>query len=327
MLERYCWWKVARVPALLRLALIGCLLVTLLPAQQAGGEIAGRVSDSSGASVAGVEVVAVHTETGRNWRTKSGDNGEWALPTLAIGTYEISAAHPGFKKAVKRGVVLHVSEHLGVDMVLQLGDVSETISVEAQAEAVRTESAEQGGVVTGEQIRELQLNGRSFMTLLELIPGVASNMSDRADPNSNPDVSINGARGSASSFNIDGGNNADVMVGSSALNTFTSVDSIAEFNVLTSTFSAEYGRGGMAQINVVTRGGTKNYHGSMYEFFRNNAMDAKDFITHLDLPLRLNDFGFTFGGPVSLFGYNRDRTKRSSSSPRSGTASPPATAP
>lgn len=254
-------------------------------------------------------MVATHTETGAVWRTRTGTKGEYTFPKLSIGTYDLSSAHPGFKKIVKRGVLLHVSEHVGADLTLEVGALTQEIVVQANAVEVRTESAEQGGVVTGEQIRELQLNGRSFMTLLELIPGVASNMGDRADPNSTPDVSINGARSSASSFNIDGGNNADVMVGSSALNTFTSVDTIAEFNVLTSTFSAEYGRGGMAQINVVSKGGTKNLHGTLYEFFRNQKMDATDYITHLALPLKLNDFGYTFGGPVSLFGYNRDRTK------------------
>lgn len=308
MLECPSRWKVLS-PSFLWGSLILLLSVALLPAQQAGGEISGRVVDASGAVVAGVEVVAVHTETGQIWRTNTTDKGDFALPNLSVGTYEVAVSHPGFKKSVRRGLTLHVSERLGVEFVLEIGQLTETVSVEAVSETVRTESAEQGGIVTGEQIRELQLNGRSFMTLLELIPGVASNMADRADPNTSPDVSINGARSTASSFNIDGGNNADVMVGSSALNTFTSVDSIAEFNVLTSTFSAEYGRGGTSQINVVTRGGAKDYHGTIYEFFRNNKMDARDFVTHMDLPLRLNDFGFTLGGPISLFGYNRDRTK------------------
>jgi hypothetical protein len=158
-------------------------------------------------------------------------------------------------------------------------------------------------------VRELQLNGRSFMTLLELVPGVASDMPDRADPNTNPALSISGARNSAASFNIDGGNNSDVIVGSGSLNTFTSVETIAEVKVLTSTFSAEYGRGGFAQVNVVTRGGTRRVRGSVYHFLRNDALDARDFFSHQVLPLKLNNFGYTLGGPVVLGRYNRDRRK------------------
>ena len=279
------------------------------PAQDVAGSIAGHVTDSSGAVISGVEIVATHIETGSTRRAATGSGGDYAFPNLTVGTYDLAATHAGFKKSVRTGVVLHVSEHLGVDLALEVGELAQEISVEAGVEQVRTESGEQGGVITGEQVRELQLNGRSFMTLLELLPGVSSNMSDRADPNTNPDVSINGARSSASNFNIDGGSNVDVIVGSSALNTFTSVETIAEFNVLTSTFSAEYGRGGFSQINVVTRGGTRKFHGSLFEFFRNDALDARDYFSHQVLPLKLNDFGYTVGGPLTIGGYNRSRNK------------------
>ena len=157
---------------------------------------------------------------------------------------------------------LRVSETMGHDITMQVGDVTQEVSVEANADAVQTESAEQGGLISGEQVRELQLNGRSFFTLLELIPGVTSNLADRTDPNSTPDISINGARSSASNISIDGGNNADVIVGSSSMNTFTSIETIAEFKVVTTPFSAEYGRGGFSQINVVTKGGTKRFTGT-----------------------------------------------------------------
>jgi hypothetical protein len=278
-------------------------------AQTAGGSIAGQVRDASGAAVAGAKVSVNHAETGATRQTTTAGGGEYAFPNLAVGTYTITAEHTGFKQLQKRGVVLHVSEQVGADLVLEVGELSERISVESTVAEVRTESSEQGGVITGSQVRELQLNGRSFMTLLELVPGVASNMDDRADPNSSPNLSINGARSSAFNFRIDGGNNADVMVGSSSLNTFTSIETIAEFNVLTSNFSAEYGQSGVSQINVVTRSGTRDLHGSLYEFFRNDRLDAKDFISHQKLPLKMNDFGYTLGGPVVLGGYNRDRSK------------------
>src|SRR5262249_22788694 len=159
------------------------------------------------------------------------------------------------------------------------------------------QTSEQGELISGEQVRELQLNGRSFMTLLELIPGVSSNMPDRADPNTNPALSINGARSSASTFSIYGGNNSDVIVCCGSSDPFTSVETIAEFKVATSGFAAEYGRGGFAQVNVVTRGGTRTLHGSLFEFVRNDAVDATDYFSHQTLPLKLNNFGYTVGGP------------------------------
>jgi hypothetical protein len=146
------------------------------------------------------------------------------------------------------------------------------------------------------------------MTLLELVPGVTSNMNDRMDPNSSPNVSINGARSTGTNFNMDGGNNSDVIVGGSSQNTYTSVEAIAEFTAVTSAYSAEYGRAGFAQINVVTRSGTKDYHGALYEFFRNDKLDAHDYFSHRVLPLRLNNFGYRLGGPVPL-PYNRGRNK------------------
>jgi hypothetical protein len=206
-------------------------------------------------------------------------------------------------------MMLHVSEQLGFDVTLQVGDITQEVSVEAAAEAVSTQSAEQGGLISGDQVRDLQLNGRSFFTLLELIPGVSSSLSDRTDPNSTPNVAINGARSSASNISIDGGNNADVIVGSSSMNTFTSIESIAEFTVVTTPFSAEYGRGGFSQVNVVTKGGTKKYRAGLFEHLRNDAFDATDYFSHQTLPLKYHNFGYNLGGPVSFPGYNRDKSK------------------
>jgi hypothetical protein len=284
------------------------LIAVCAAAQETGGSISGQVLDGSGARVTGAEVIAHHVDTGGKRRTMTGQDGVYAFPDLPIGGYELSVSHPGFKKALKKGIELHVSDRLGIEVRLEVGELAQEVSVTDSVEQVQTESAEQGSLISGEQVRELQLNGRSFMTLLELVPGVASNMSDRMDPNSSPSVSINGARSTASNFNIDGGNNSDVIVGSSALNTFTSVESIAEFTVLTSTFSAEYGRAGFSQVNVVTKGGTKNFRGSLYEFFRNDALDARDYFSHQVLPLRLNNFGYTLGGPAPL-PHNRGRDK------------------
>ena len=278
-------------------------------AQEVTGTIGGRVLDAKGAAIVGAEVIATHLETGAVRTVKTDANGSFLIPAMRIGQYRLSASQTGFKKAVRNGLELHIGNHLDIDLQLEVGNMTQEVTVSASASQVETETSEQGGLISGDQVRELQLNGRSFMTLLELLPGVASDMADRTDPNSTPAVSINGARSSSSNFTIDGGSNADVIVGSGSLNTFTSVETIAEFKVATSAFAAEYGRGGFSQVNVVTRGGTKQIHGSVFEFVRNDMFDAHDFITHQVLPLKLNNFGYTFSGPLVLPHYNKARNR------------------
>ena len=290
-------------------AALVCAGAALLAAQESAGSITGRVYDPTGAAVAGAEVTATQTETGMSRTTRTGSDGLYSFPNLPIGPYQLTASREGFKKAVEQGMQLHVSEHLGYDITLQVGSVAEEILVTASADQVQTESAEQGGLISGEQVRELQLNGRSFFTLLELVPGVTSNLADRTDPNSTPNVNVNGARSAASNISIDGGNNADVIVGSSSMNTFTSIETISEFTVVTTPFSAEYGRGGFSQINVVTKGGTKTFRGGLFHFLRNDALDATDYFSHQTLPLKLNNFGYNIGGPLLFPGYNSGRRK------------------
>jgi hypothetical protein len=292
------------------LVVFWCLISALASAQEVTGSISGRVKDVTGAAVPGADITATHVATQTVRTALSGPDGNFAFPALQIGDYELSATMPGFKKTVQSGIELHIADKLAVDLTLQVGGVTDEITVVAEVGTIETESSEVSGLISGEEVRELQLNGRSFMTLLELLPGVASDMPDRADPNTNPSVSINGARSSMSNFNIDGASNMDVVVGSSSLNTFTSIDSIAEVKVATSTFAAEYGKGGFSQVNVVTRGGSKSFRGSLHEFFRNDALDATDYFSHQVLPLKLNNFGYTLGGPLLLpGGYNRTRNK------------------
>jgi hypothetical protein len=288
---------------------VAVTLTSLAIAQEAGGTFSGRVVDPTGAGVPGAEVLAVHTGTGVSHKATSGSEGAYALPNLPIGAYDISVTRAGFKRTVRKGIELHVSEHLGVELPLQIGELAQEVSVTANVEQVQTESSAQGGLITGDQVRELQLNGRGFMTLLELVPGVASDNPDRNDPISPTlSMSVNGARTSQIGFGVDGSSNPGV-IGSSAIFSSTSPESIAEFTVLSSTFSAEYGRGGIAQVNVVTKSGTRQLHGSLYEFLRNDAFDANDYFSHQVLPLRLNNFGYTVGGPVILPRYNRDASK------------------
>ena len=301
---------VFRKPWLTAVAL-ACLLVVGRPvaAQEATGNIGGRVLDATKAPIPGAAVTATRAETGEVRKTITDESGAFAFPALQIGNYQLSVTHTGFKNAVKGGMLLHIGDHLEIDIALELGAVSQQVNVVADAAPVQIDTSEQGGLISGEQVRDLQLNGRSFMSLVELLPGVVSDMPDRVDPNTSQALYINGARSSASSFNIDGGNNQDVIVGSGSMNTFTGIDTIAEFKVITSTFSAEYGRSGVSQINVVTRGGTRSLRGTLFEYLRNDKLDATDYFTHTILPLKQNQFGYTLGGPVLLpkLDYNRDR--------------------
>src|ERR1044072_2236360 len=162
------------------------LLSTGAFAQQTTGGISGRVLDATGSGIPGAEVTATQSQTGDTRKVKAGSDGSYSLLNLPIGPYQLSATHTGFKKTVEKGLELHVSEHIGYDLTLQVGDVTQEVSVTADADQLHTESAEQTSLISGEQVRELQLNGRSFFTLLELIPGVTPNLSDRVDPNSTP---------------------------------------------------------------------------------------------------------------------------------------------
>jgi hypothetical protein len=295
----------------MKLLAVGITLVfaSFALAQETAGAIGGRVLDAAGAAVPAAEVTATHIDTGAVQKVTADAEGAYLFPALPIGGFRLGASHPGFKRATKEAIELHVHDRLTVNLELQVGDVTQEVTVTADAAQVEIASSEQSGLISGDQVRDLQLNGRSFLTLLELVPGVASDMPDRTDPNQIPLLNINGTRYTASTLSVDGGNNADPLIGSGPLNTLTSIETIAEFKVLTSTFAAEFGRGGVSQINVVTRGGTRQYHGGLFHFFRNDALDARDYFSHKVLPLKLNNFGYNFGGPVSLAGYNRDRKK------------------
>ena len=161
------------------LQILGLLLTIGAYAQEVTGTIGGRVIDAKGAAIANAEVIATHVETGAVRIVRTDSNGSFLIPAMRIGQYQLNASQTGFKKAIRNGVELHISDHLDIDLQLQVGDITQEVTVSASASQVETETSEQGGLISGDQVRELQLNGRSFMTLLELLPGVASDMADR----------------------------------------------------------------------------------------------------------------------------------------------------
>ncbi|MGB9458396.1 MAG: TonB-dependent receptor [Bryobacteraceae bacterium] len=290
-----------------------------LAAQFAG--IVGSVYDPSGASVSGATVRATNAGTGLEWQAKTGSQGEYSLGLLPPGVYSVEATAAGFSAAQANGVALVVNATLHIDLRLALPEVKENLHVAAQAPLVETETSEQGLVVGGKMIGDLPLNGRDFMRLARLAPGV-SGATDNPASAAGP-FNVNGQRDLSNNILIDGINvNAggsangrislapgnDPAVGQSGSSVaLVSVDAVSEFKVQTQTQTAEFGGFSGAVINVNTKSGTNEFHGSGFEFLRNSDLDANNFFNNANgvsrTPSRNNFFGGTIGGPI-----RKDRT-------------------
>jgi Carboxypeptidase regulatory-like domain len=273
-------------------------------AQSTGGRIRGTVSDPSGSAVVGATVTLVNEATNVTREGQTASNGEYLFPEVPVGSYEIDVTQQGFKKYVRKGISLDLNEAISVDVVLQLGTSSETVEVTGAPPVVDTTSTQLGAVMNDRAVSELPLNLRNTYALLQLQPGVSSQFGSSdtvffgAD---NPGVvSVNGGRGRANNYTVNGGDGNDLFVNLPAIQ--PSPDAIEEFRVLTNTFDAEYGRNSGSVVNVVTKSGTNELHGSFYEYFRNTVLDANTFFNNaggVPVPdLKQNQFGGTLGGPI-----------------------------
>jgi hypothetical protein len=292
------------------------LVATVLQAQSTNASLTGRVADPSKALVADAKIAAVSAGTNLRYETVTNAAGEYYLPNLPPDTYRIEVEKPGFKKLIKPDVFLHVQDALAIDFELTLGDTSQTINVEAGAPLMDTESGTVSTVVDRTLVENLPLNGRSFQTLMLLTPGVVVTATAFDDQGQ---FSVNGQRADANYFTVDGvsanfgvtGYIALVQTASGALpalsvsgatNSLVSVDAMQEFRIQTSSFAPEFGRTPGGQISIVTRSGTNSFHGTLFEYFRNDVLDARDWFVnfnHLAKPAeRMNDFGGVFGGPI-----------------------------
>jgi hypothetical protein len=298
----------------IRFALSGVFFLALAScarSQEITATILGTVTDPSGAVVAGATIVVVNTDQAIvARRLTTSKSGEYVVPLLVIGHYEVSAEASGFKTSRETAIELNVNDRRAVNFVLQVHGLSDEIKVEAEPLQVDLQSAAAAGLISGTQIRELAINTRSYVQLVVLQPGVSSGL-DSDQPyvgisSLNGGVnfvsfSINGARDSQNNWTLDGADNVD-RGSNHTLLTFPSIDSIAEFKVLRGNYDPEFGRGSGGQINVVTRSGTNTFHGGAFEFFRNDLFAANNFFNNLKglarPPLRYNNFGFTLGGPV-----------------------------
>src|SRR6266403_4671923 len=280
-------------------------------AQTFRGTILGSVTDSSGAAVPGATVTIKNVDTGLVRTVTTSDDGSYAAPELPIGTYSVSVEKAGFKLGVVTGIKVEVSSERRVDFSLQPGQLAQTVEVRGEElPMVESTSNTLGGILESKLLTSLPVNGGDYQKLIFLVPGVTGSPDQITDsPGSFGIFSVNGARGRANNFLLDGTDMNDGYRNDPAINeagvfgtpaTILPIEAIAELRVA-SNFEAEYGRSAGAVVNVVTKSGTNQVHGSFFEFFRNNALDARNYFDNTTLPqnpFHNNQFGGSLGGPI-----------------------------
>ena len=303
----------------MRLAAAAVLLMltgSVAVAQSTNASVAGRVTDPSKAVIADARVAAINTGTAVRHETTTSKTGDYYLTNVPPGLYRLEVGKPGFRTLVRSGLTLHVQAALVVDVEMTLGEVFETVTVEGGAPLVDTRSGTVSTVIDRAFAENLPLNGRSFQTLILLTPGVTVTATAS---NNQGQFSVNGQRTDANYFTVDGvsatfgvtghlpmmqtaGGALPALSASGGTNSLVSVDAMQEFRIQTSSFAPEFGRTPGGQISIVTRSGTNVLHGSVFEYFRNDALDAKSwFVNANGLPKpeeRMHDFGGVAGGPV-----------------------------
>ncbi|MBM3725780.1 MAG: carboxypeptidase regulatory-like domain-containing protein [Acidobacteria bacterium] len=288
------------------------MLALRLSAQVSTGEIIGDVTDTSGAAVPNAKITATNAETGVMAReVTSGADGNYIITLLPPGTYNFTVEASGFRKLAQSGVGLQTNQRAKVDFQLQVGQVSETVEVQATAPLLESQSSSLGQVIGQQFVSELPLNGRNFVQLAILNPGVngtgfsTSNtiMSGARPDDRRPGTEIfsNGNREGSNNFLYDGADNNERLIGLIVLR--PAIEAIREFKVQTNMYSADLGRNSGAVVDVITKSGTNEFHGSAFEFLRNSAMDARNFFNLRGTPFpsfKYNQYGGSIGGPVLI---------------------------
>ncbi len=292
------------------------LLFASLQAFAQEATIVGTVTDPSGAVVANAKITATSAETGVARTITTNESGQYVLPGVHIGHYDVKAEGAGLKIAEQKGVVLQVGDRARVDFQMQVGAATESVTVEAASIRVQTETGEQSNLITGKQLSDLAVNGTSLFQLAALAPGASNDITNyKAVPvGGDTAVSFNGQRTAHNVFMVDGGENYDRGCGG-CVTTSPSSESMAEFRQLTSNYSADYGLSTAGTVTMVLKSGGNKFHGAAWENNRNDAFDARNFFFKAPRKqeLRMNIFGFNIGGPViknrTFFFYNMEWRK------------------
>lgn len=295
------------------LILLSCLAAR---AQEGKGTITGTVTDTTGAVIPGAVVTITQNGVNGVSRTVQTDGqGNYTATTLTPGNYTIKVVAKGFKSYLAANVTLFVAQVRAINITMQPGTITQTVTVEQNAVTVNTTNGALSGTISGHQVRQLQLNNRNFEQLVLLQPGVVSGLPDEVGfgLNNSDTISVNGARGDANSWIVDGADISDNGSNGTLLNV-PSVDAIQEFTLMRSSYSAQYGRNAGSQVIVVTKSGASAFHGDAYEFVRNTSFDANSYFNkQAGLPRAVehyNNFGFTLGGPLYIPKvYNTDKNK------------------
>ncbi|HSU32142.1 MAG TPA: carboxypeptidase regulatory-like domain-containing protein [Bryobacteraceae bacterium] len=302
--------------SIVRLFFLFLLLLIAAVAQESTGSISGTVTDPTGASVPNAAITVTNEQTGVERKATSNGSGLFVITNLSVGNYRLTAEAPGFKQYQATQIRVDVNDRLSIPVNLVIGGTREVVSVNESGVQLQTQSAELSNLVGARETQALPLNGRVFSQLVMLSPGVVSEngtIGNGVGISSDTTVSINGSQSNSNVWLLDGQSNMDV--GSNAQNVVTPpLDALEEFKVLRSNYSAEFGGGTGGVINVVTKQGTRDFHGTVYEYFRNDKLDANDFFLNQQgqprNELRFNNFGYTLGGPFWIPGvYNKDKTK------------------
>jgi hypothetical protein len=290
------------------LSLLALLMLSSVPAfaQNITGSVRGAVLDDQGRGIAGADVRITNMDTGASRADKSDKDGAYGFESLPIGRYSLRVDKEGFNSFDEKDIIVHVNDSLTFDARLKVGSKTETIEIVASSIQVETATGDVSGTLSGAQITDLPLNGRSFAQLVTLVPGVSTDSGfsyDKKGVNGGADISISGGPSNANLWLVDGANNVDVGSNRTLL-VYPSLDSIEEFKILTNSYGAQFGGAGGGIVTLVTKSGTNNFHGSAYYFGRNDVLDSQDTILKAKSPtspknkVRRNDFGGSVGGPI-----------------------------
>jgi len=289
-------------------ALVSCLALSVAPKvlAQGVGSVRGTVTDEKGAVVPGADVVITNTATAYSRSMTSDAGGNYGFQSLPIGQYVLRVKKGGFRDFELKEIVLHVNDALTLDAQLHVGGATETVEVTASTAQVELANGELSGTISGSQITDLPLNGRSFAQLVTLVPGVSTDSGfsyDKKGVNGGADISVSGAPSNGNLWLVDGANNVDVGSNRTIL-VYPSLDSIEEFKIVRNSYGAQFGGAGGGIVSIVSKSGTNAFHGSVYYFGRNDVLDAKDPVLNFLDPtskknaVRRNDFGGSIGGPI-----------------------------